>query len=232
YKGGGLGARAVHERQSLLIPNITPEAVEPLDLDPDYLGKVFRLNIVSAMAIPVDVRGQLTGALVLGSTSLHYDQEALKFAERYASRIGIALDNARLYQQAQEAVRARDEFLSLVSHELRTPITGLRLSAQTLARKASQISPGSMAELSERILRQSARLGRLADRLLDTCEIGAGGPSIDAMPLDLVELVRDVAHAFRETASREGSEIVVNGDGDLMGAFDPIRLEQVISNLL
>jgi signal transduction histidine kinase len=142
------------------------------------------------------------------------------------------LENARLYQKAQQAIRARDDFLTLAAHELRTPITSLRLFAHRLADKAPQLSPGVVMGLSQRILRQASRLEQMTDRLLDTSEIGAGGPSIERTETDLGQIVDDAVHAFAETARRAGSDLVLSTRGSVVGQWDPVRLEQMVANLL
>jgi signal transduction histidine kinase len=169
---------------------------------------------------------------VFASTTHTYDQSELRFAETYAQRIGIALENERLYRLSQKAVVARDEFLSLAAHELRTPLASLQLSAHSLARIASESAPEELATLSERIQRQTGRLGRLVARLLDTCQVDAERPSLDRASVDLTSIVRDVVQAYQETAKRAGCELVVSAGSSLVGQFDPVRIEQVVWNLL
>jgi len=89
-----------------------------------------------------------------------------------------------------------------------------------------------VAGLSSRILRQAARLERMADRLLDTCEIGAGRPSIERSETNLGQIVDDVVHAFAEPAHLAGSELVTSVRGSVVGHWDPIRVEQIVANLV
>jgi signal transduction histidine kinase len=120
----------------------------------------------------------------------------------------------------------------LASHEFRTPLTSLELSAHALARKAAEVAPAALGTLSERVLRQIGRLERLADRLLDAHEIGRPGPSIARTMTNLTDVVREVANAFTETARSRGSKLVLSGDARLVTSCDPIRIEQVLTNLI
>ncbi|HKQ70566.1 MAG TPA: GAF domain-containing sensor histidine kinase [Polyangiaceae bacterium] len=231
-EGPGFASLVIRERQSLFVPSMTLEAARAYGLDDERYEFASSLRVHSLIAVPLIVRGQVTGAMVFATTRDPYGQEQLQFAELYALRIGTMLENARLYEQARDAIRVRDEFLSLASHELRTPMTTLRLSAQALARRAAEFSPGLFASFTDRILRQTDRLDRLAKRLLDTCEIGEGPPSLDLGQADIVRLVDDVTAAFAETARRSGSELVVATDESLIGRVDAVRIEQVMCNLL
>jgi signal transduction histidine kinase len=234
----GFITHAMRERQTLFIQELTEEISAVYGLDPSDRAILANVPIRSIVAAPLIARGQLTGGMLFATTIHSLNQSELQFAERYVSRISVLLENARLYQEAQDAIRkaqdairARDDFLTLAAHELRTPITSIGLSAQSIAQKAAGTSP-SMVALSDRILRQSARLGRMADRLLDTCEIGARRPSIERSETDLAETVDDVVLAFQEVAKRAGSELLVSVPGPVVGYWDPIRLEQIIANLV
>jgi signal transduction histidine kinase len=228
----GLVGRIMRERQTLFMPRIDEQLTDSFGIEREEVALIESLGVRSAIGLPLIVRGQLIGAVVFGVCTRAYDQNDVEFAERYAARVGVILENLRLYRQSQAATRARDEFLSLASHELRTPITTLRLSAHALARKAAELKPNTFTILSDRILRQTARLDRLAERLLDSCQIDQNGISIEPIMADLGEVVREVAYSFLETARTLGTNIEVSGDTSLVAYFDPLRIEQVLSNLI
>ena len=124
-KGPGFASHALREQESLLIPDVDADAARYYGIEGDYLKQVTALDVRSAMAAPFRVRGVTRGTMVFCSSFLRYDQGDLKFAEAYAQRVGLILENGRLYRRAEEAIKARDEFLSLASHELRTPLTSI-----------------------------------------------------------------------------------------------------------
>ncbi len=138
-------------------------------------------------------------------------------------------------RETQEAVRARDEFLSVAAHELRTPLTSLRLHLQLLQRQVGVAQPALSAELAPRtqvLERQLSRLGSLVNTLLDVSRLAAGKLSLEPRELDLALMVRQMADAFAEEFSRAGSALTVHVDGPLLGSWDPLRVEQVLVNLL
>src|SRR5438445_205475 len=130
---------------------------------------------------PLAARGKALGLMILFTTAAErgYDPADLTFAIDLGSRIATAADNARLYRDAERAIGVRDDFLNVASHELRTPLTSLKLAAQSLQLFADEgalagappkVAQG-MAQLIQRIERQSRRLGALAGALLDVSRL-------------------------------------------------------------
>jgi len=231
-KGPGFASHSLREQESLLIPEVDDEAARYYGIVGDHLKHVTALGVRSAMAAPFCVRGVVCGTMVFGSSFLRYDQGDLKFAEAYAQRVGLILENGRLYRRAEEAIKARDEFLALASHELRTPLTSLSLFAQSMVREAAALPAGALTSLGQGMVRQAGRLDRLAERLLSASEIGIQPPTINRENLDLSELVRDLTLAFSSVAAAAGSTLVSSVDDHVVGNVDPNRMEQVLGNLI
>ncbi len=231
-KGPGIASHALREQESLLIPDVDDDAARYYGIEGDYLKRVTALGVRSAMAAPFCVRGVMCGAMVFGSSFLRYDQADLKFAEAYAQRVGLILENGRLYRRAEEAIKARDEFLTLASHELRTPLTSLNLFAQSIVREAAAMPAGALTPLGQGMVRQAGRLDRLAERLLSASQIGIHAPTINRERLDLSELVRDLTLAFSSVAAAARSTLVSSVDDHVIGNVDATRMEQVLGNLI
>ncbi len=142
-------------------------------------------------------------------------------------------ERARLWRQAQEEVRERDEFLSVASHELRTPVAALQLQIQMLQRasRGGGPLPQPMLERLETLERQTRRIGLLVNDLLDLSRLRIGGPELKLEEMDLRELVREAVQHFREIAP-PGTELTFQGDAPCPGRWDRLRLEQVVTNLL
>src|SRR4029079_13283046 len=88
-------------------------------------------------SVPLITRRRIVGVITLLTTADSrriFREKDLAFMEDLASRVAIAIDNARLYSNAQEAIKARDEFLSIASHELKTPLTSMQLQTQMIFR--------------------------------------------------------------------------------------------------
>ncbi|HEY0708656.1 MAG TPA: PAS domain S-box protein, partial [Polyangia bacterium] len=138
--------------------------------------------------------------------------------------------------QAQEAIRLRDEFLSMVSHELRTPLTPIQLqidgALRAARRKDDDMLPTVLRKL-EALGSGIHRLSTLVNQLLDLSRITAGKLELDRGFIDLVGLARRSAVAFEDEAVRAESPIELEAPAfDVRGRWDGSRLEQVIVNLL
>jgi signal transduction histidine kinase len=137
--------------------------------------------------------------------------------------------------QAEAAVHARDEFLSIASHELRTPLTSLCLQAdgalRALARDPNQPA-GSFLGRVQKIRRQAGRLEVLVQDLLDVTRLNAGRLELRTEEVELTDIARDVCERLRDQADRSGSTIALRTTGQVRGEWDPVRLDQVLTNLL
>jgi PAS domain S-box-containing protein len=149
--------------------------------------------------------------------------------ERLAAEREAAEQRVRV-ARTQEAVRERDEFISVAAHELRTPLTALRLKLDGAVRLAPPDS-----RLAERLAgtnRQVDRLIGLVERMLDMSRIVAGRLVLVRTGIDLGEVVREVVDDFRDQASHVRVELQVAVTGDAAGEWDRDRLHQVVTNLV
>ncbi|HRI71447.1 MAG TPA: PAS domain-containing protein, partial [Polyangium sp.] len=174
---GGL-ATAILQGKPLLLTNLnTASDAERLasigSTNPKDLPILEALGLDSFIAVPLLVHGRHFGALTLGRTAAtaRFTPDDLSLIENLARHGSLVLANARLYEEARNAIVARDDFLSIASHELRTPCTSLRLGIEALLRHARQDSfAHSSPAFLERMLvtsdRQSKHLLYLIDRLL------------------------------------------------------------------
>jgi PAS domain S-box-containing protein len=152
-----------------------------------------------------------------------------KVTRDLSDRRRLELERLRT-ERAKEAVRLRDEFLSIASHELKTPLTILQLQLQNL-REAFSGSVDSERKL-ERALRSGKRLAELIDTLFDVSRLSHGRVELNRETFDLVVVARDVTDRCREVASRAGCEILVSDPGPILVYWDPLRIEQVFLNLI
>jgi signal transduction histidine kinase len=136
--------------------------------------------------------------------------------------------------EAAEALRARDELFSIATHEIRTPLTALRLHASALLRGLKRSPPDVTRALRStgEVERHAERMTTLADQLLDVSRIRSGRLEIEREPMDLAAVVRDVAIRFGAEAASVGSTIIIDGERSVVGYWDPIRIEQIVANLV
>jgi signal transduction histidine kinase len=133
--------------------------------------------------------------------------------------------------ELRQALAARDEFLSIAAHELKTPITSLQGFTQLLLRnirRKQEIPPERLEAALDTIELQTRKLTQLVGRLLDSTQIEAGKLRLELVRLDLVALVRS-ALAQQTSANHK---FVLHAPEHLEVVLDPVRFEQVITNLL
>ena len=144
----------------------------------------------------------------------------------------VEAERNRLYEEARDAVKARDSFLSVAGHEIRSPLAALNLLVYQLSRQMRALGNTRATDLVKRCEKQVLRLIRLTDELLDVSRITAGTLHLDPEEMDLAQLARDVAERFEENARRAGCHLSLTAGEGVIGFWDRSRLDQVITNLL
>jgi signal transduction histidine kinase len=189
--------------------------------------------------MPLQAHGRMLGALTLvfGKSGRIYSEDDLPFAQELASRVAIAVDNARLYGKVRSALQARDEFMSVASHELKTPLTSLRLQIQMRRRYVHRRMTEAFSwEKLEKMLdadeRQVLRLTHLIDDMLDLTRINTGKLSISPEECDLSLLVQDVVDRHSGHLTQAGCDVIIDTGTPIPGSWDRFRIEQVVANLI
>jgi signal transduction histidine kinase/CheY-like chemotaxis protein len=185
------------------------------------------------MAVPLAARGRVLGALtfVAAESGRRYGPADLALAEELGRRAGLAVDNARLYREAREADRRKDEFLAMLSHELRNPLAPIRNAVAVLRLRGADAATVNWAR--EVVERQSAHLARLVDDLLDASRITRRKVRLRPERLDLSALVRATCEDHRGGLDAAGLALEVEAPpGPVWVEGDRTRLAQVLGNLL
>lgn len=233
-EGGSAGV--IRDGRPVLVAEINEAGLKKFHRAPEYASFVRSLRPVSYMAVPITLRDKTIGAINFMSTSLgrHFTHSDLDLAAELGRRAALALENARLYRLAREAVATRDDFLSIASHELKTPITSLKLRLQMGLRSLHQNRPvttetlGKVLDISHA---QVERLTSLIDDLLDISRIQAGKFSLNFEEVDLGELLNDVISRFSSDAAASRCMVSVRVPGRVLGHWDRTRMEQIVVNL-
>jgi PAS domain S-box-containing protein len=176
-----------------------------------------------------------TITFVTAESGRRYEEADVHFANELAARAGIGLENARLYAEAQEAIRLRDEFLSVASHELKTPLTTLQLQLEGLNRAppSTLLSENRLAKRLQTANRQTVRLTGLVENLLEVSRITTGRLSLQLEEVDLGELAADAAERFEAPARNAGCQLTIEAASTpVRGQWDRLKLDQVLANLL
>lgn len=221
-----------------LIPAIEERMLEQVARDPEHLRLLKQVGMRGAIIVPLSARGRTFGAItfVSAESGRTYAPEDLTIARELADRAAYAVDNARLYRDAQEAIRTRDDFLTIASHELKTPLTPLHLHLESMARMSKGASTEDflprMASKLEVMLRQVDRLERLVNGLLDLGHVVDGRISLFKERVDLSQLCRDLVGRNEDALRRAGCAVSLDVQDGIWGEWDRLRLEQVVTQLL
>ena len=155
----------------------------------------------------------------------------LSLAEDLAGRAAIALDNARLFFEVQEADRQKNEFLAMLAHELRNPLAPIRNAVQLL--QAESALPRQQQWAKEVIGRQVQQMVRMVDDLLDVSRITRGKINLRTETIDVATVVANAVETSRPLIEARRHELTVSVPPQPIRARgDPARLAQVIANLL
>ena len=201
--------------------------------DDEHLRIMREIGFNSVMVVPLAAHGRAFGAItfVTAESGRRYGAEDLAFAEDLARRAALAVENARLYRQAQEANRIKDEFLATLSHELRTPLTAILGWASMLA--AGGLNPHEAARAVAAIERNARAQRQIVEDVLDVSRIITGKLRLEMRPVELKALVQDAVESVRPAAEAKGvylSTLLAPDTGEVTGDSD--RLQQVMWNLL
>jgi signal transduction histidine kinase len=236
-----------------LVPVVLPEMLEKGGLDAEHLRFIRDLGLRSVLIVPLVAGGRPIGVLnlVWAESDRRYGQEDLEMMRELGRRAGLAVENARLHDEARAAVKLRDEFLSIASHELKTPLTSLRLKVDGILRATAKPDKGAidLGKLTTRVQgvdKQLARLTELVDALLDVSRAAAGQLQLRLEDVDLGRVVQAVAERFKDDLASAGcslSVVVTGPQGEsgarigarkapILGRWDRLRLDEVVTNFL
>ncbi|MDN4546226.1 MULTISPECIES: hybrid sensor histidine kinase/response regulator [unclassified Pseudomonas] len=206
----------------------------------NYAFKGYESGAVDFLHKPLDIQAVKSKVNVF--VELYRQSKAMK--EQV-----LALEQSRREQEAllqqlqstqlelEQAVRMRDDFMSIVAHEVRTPLNGLILETQLrkmhLARNnAAAFTPDKMHAMVDRDERQINSLIRLIEDMLDVSRIRTGKLSIRPTHFDLAALVRGLLQNFAQQFEAAEASVSLDAEQPVNGSWDEFRIEQVISNLL
>jgi PAS domain S-box-containing protein len=202
-------------------------------LSSPFFGVSQHLLVRSYLAVPVKGRnGEVLGGLFFGHSKVGtFTAQHEQLAVGIAAWAAMALENARLYLEAREADRVKDEFLAVLSHELRTPLNAIVGYSRLLT---DGILPGDkVSHAIETLERNATALTQIVDDVLDISRIVSGKFRLDVQPVEIPLIVHNAVATVRPAADAKGillQTIIDPRVGPVSG--DPDRLQQVVWNLL
>ncbi|WP_028620124.1 hybrid sensor histidine kinase/response regulator [Pseudomonas sp. Ant30-3] len=206
----------------------------------NYAFKGYESGAVDFLHKPLDIHAVKSKVNVFvdlfrQSKAMKQQVEALERSRREQEALLLKLQSTQL--ELEQAVRMRDDFMSIVAHEVRTPLNGLILETQLrkmhLARdNAAAFALDKMHAMVDRDERQIKSLIRLIEDMLDVSRIRTGKLSIRPSRFDLSTLVRGLLQNFAPQVDAAESSVTLDAEHPVIGNWDEFRIEQVISNLI
>jgi PAS domain S-box-containing protein len=217
-----------------VLSDISDAFLRALSLNDAHYELYRQLGLGSMMVVPLVARGETGGAMgFFSARPRRYGADELALAQDLGVLSALAVDNARLYRNAQEAVQARDDMMAVVSHDLGNPLSAIRIGTSLLLRTLppAQLRSGGAKHLE--FIRQSAQqMEGLVNDLLDVKRLEAGTVTLQLRPVEPREIVGQVLDVFRPIAEGGGIALDSQCDEAPAVAADPQRLAQVLSNLV
>lgn len=216
------------------VPEVTDEWLEAHSSTLEELARVRALGIGAALLLPLVAREHVLGVLTIfrRKPARPFSEADQEIAKELALRAAFALDNARLYETAQQATIARDHALGVVSHDLRNPISAIGMCARALL-SATAEDDSERRGLVTTIVDSTELTQRMIRDLLDVASIELGRLSIERRQVRVVPVLDRALELFRREANERGVTLRLAPMAALPEAMgDEQRLVQVLANLL
>ena len=220
--------------EPVLIQDVTDEMIQRWSVSDEQARLVAQIRPRSVVAVPVRIGDRILGVLAIywSESDRRYGADDLALVEELARRASLAVDNARLFHEAQQATRARDEMLSVVAHDLRNPLNTIVMSASSLLELLPATPP--LLRRNAEILRRAAdRMNRLIQDLLEVRRIETARLVVEPREVAVSALVDEAMEMLRPLATAASTQLTADVPAELPRVLaDAGRILQVLSNLV
>lgn len=227
--------RVLTTGEPVLLAEITLATLYQGDTDPAHQKILRALGPRSMICVPLPASGRVVGALtvMIAESGRRYGPEDLTLVLDLARQAALAVENARLFHEAQQATRARDDMLGVVAHDLRNPLSTILLASELLLDEAHGPERARDRMQLEMLRRAATSMNQLIQDLLDVKRVESGGMAMDLRAMPVAELVDHALELLRPLALAAALTIESDVAADLPSVrADPARIQQVLSNLV
>jgi signal transduction histidine kinase len=221
----------------VLYPEVTAPLLETIAVDDEHLRLLREMGLSSVMIVPMVVRGVTLGAIsfIAAESGRRYREQDLALARELGLLAALAIENARLYRGAQEAIQLRNDFVLAVTHDLKNPLAAIKMQVQLLSRRLLRGQITEKEALADALLSIDQATTRLAGQVQDLVDIArrdtGAALELTLQPVDLVQLVKQAAGDYQRATDSHQIEVRA-GEPAIVGLLDRARMERVLANLL
>jgi signal transduction histidine kinase len=193
--------------------------------------------LMDSLSVPMLARTTMIGVLSMarfGFDAPVFSEHERRFADDLSARIALAIDNARLYDNARAAIEVRDTFLTIAAHELKTPLTTIQGYAQLLSHQLEQglaQDPAPVRRSARMIEDRTRHVARLVEQILDVSILVASRMHLERTDTDLVAMIRKLVADLEKRGGPHDLRLHVPRE-HLLAAVDGMRVQQVMTNLI
>lgn len=226
--------RVMNTGAPVLEAEITPSFIRSAFAEPGQRKIVEALEPRSLICVPLVTSGKPLGALTLvtSGSGRRFDLADLSLAADLARRAAVVVEHARLFNDAQQATKARDDVLAVVAHDLRNPLNTVTM-AVSLMLETTPLDRVQERRQAEIVRRAADRMNRMIQDLLDVKRMESGNLTIDAKPEEPAAIINDTIDMLRPLAVGSTIRLDTNIEENLPHVVaDTARIQQVLSNLV
>lgn len=228
-------ARALRTGEPVFIPEISNADLAESSRTAEQIRRLRELGLHSLIAVPLVARGHVLGTMTFVSAAPNrtYDVHDLKLAQELAVRAALAVDNARLYEAAVAASKAKSDFLAVMSHELRTPLNVITGNADLLEAEIAGSLTEKQKDFVQRIKTSAWNQLRIIEEILTFSRMELGREQVQIERVDLSHLVRDLVPLVEPLAREKGLHFRIDAPEEPTPVeTDPRKLRHILLNLL
>ncbi len=219
----------------LLIEDVSDSFLQTLTIDEKHLEDFKKILPKSLLFVPLVAREKIIGAVILGmsSSKRKFSEVDILFVRLVEYRIALSIDNIRLYDEAQRAIYAREDILSIVSHDLRNPLAAIKGGFQLIPQLLKGKNEEQINTLVSTLGDSATFMERLINDLLDFSKIHQGNLSLQLKEISIEKLISEIIELSQGKAKEKSidlSSTITENASTLI--CDPDRIKQVLNNLI
>jgi signal transduction histidine kinase len=220
--------------EPLLVPHVDRDAIDRIAPDPARRRLLRALGLASYMLLPLRARDRQLGALglAIAQPERAFSEDDLFVAATLASRAALAIDNGRLFAEANAANRAKSDLIAVVSHDLRTPLNSIIGYTELFEMGAGGEVGARGRDWVRRIRRAANHQIHLIDQLLLFTRAGGSGVELHPTNIDVRQVFEDIRLMVEPLAANGGLTVTLDCESPIVFRSDPDLVRQILINLV